>query len=504
MKTALLSVSDKTGLIDFARVLQRRGIALIASGGTAHALTEAGLPVRTVEALTGFPEMLGGRVKTLHPAIHAGILARRTPEQLAELSAGGFAPIDLVVVNLYPFQATVARPDVTLGDAVEQVDIGGVALLRAAAKNFEWVTVICDSTDYAALAVEIERDGDSTRATRLRLAQKAFQHTASYDAAITEYLSRIVGAEEFPRTWTLTLEKAQDLRYGENPHQRAALYREVQQVGLADARILQGKALSYTNWLDAEAAWRAANDFDDVTAVIIKHTTPCGMASAETLARAYREARACDPLSAFGGVVGVNRGVDAETARALSEIFTEVVIAPRFDAAAREILSAKKDLRLLEFAPTRAAGWQLRGIAGSYLVQEDDRADASAWRVVSARAPSDAEARALRFAWRAVKHVKSNAIVLARETRSVGMGAGQMSRVDAVRIAVQKADGRAQGAVLASDAFFPFPDGVEEACRAGVTAIVQPGGSLRDADVLDAANRFGAAMIFTGTRHFRH
>jgi phosphoribosylaminoimidazolecarboxamide formyltransferase/IMP cyclohydrolase len=504
VKRALLSVADKTGLEEFARALHQRGYELIASGGTASALTRAGLGVRAVESLTGFPEMIGGRVKTLHPAIHAGILARRTPEHLAELQAHKLAPIDLVVVNLYPFQQTVARQDVTLEDAIEQIDIGGVALLRAAAKNFEGVTIVCDPADYASISSEIESAGDTTRETRARLALKAFRHTAAYDAAISQYLSRQFEREDFPVTLTRTLEKVDDLRYGENPHQRAALYRDATRAGLADARQLHGKPLSFTNWLDVEAAWRAANEFNAPAAAIIKHVTPCGIASADALARAYLDARECDPVSAFGGVVGLNRAVDAETARAIAEIFTEVVIAPRFDDAALEVLKQKKDLRLLEFAPTRVAGLELRTVGGSYLLQDVDAADFSEWRVVSARAPSAEEERALRFAWRAVKMVKSNAIVLARDTRTVGIGAGQMSRVDSVRIATEKAGERARGAVLASDAFFPFADGVEVACRAGITAIAQTGGSVRDSEAIEAADRFGAAMVFTGTRHFRH
>ncbi len=504
MKRALFSVFDKTGLEAFAGALARRKVELVASGGTARALAAAGLNVTTVEAVTGFPEMIGGRVKTLHPAIHAGILARRTPDDLAELAAQNLSPIDLVVVNLYPFQSTVARPETTLAEAIEQIDIGGVALLRAAAKNFEWVTVVCDPADYGAVAAEIERGGDTTRETRARLALKAFRHTASYDAAITRYLASPDGEAKFPATLTLALEKVDDLRYGENPHQHAALYRAPNQPGLADARQLHGKALSYTNWLDVDGAWRAANDFDAPTVVIVKHTTPSGIASADSLVRAYLDARDCDPTSAFGGVVALNRAVDAETARAILELFTEVVIAPRFDDAAREMLQAKKDLRLLECATPRAAGWELRSIAGSYLAQEQDTTDAVEWRVVSQRAPTLEEEHALRFAWRAEKFVKSNAIVLARETRTVGIGAGQMSRVDSVKIAVEKAGERAHGAVLASDAFFPFPDGVEAACRAGVTAIAHPGGSLRDDESIEIANRYGAAMVLTGTRHFRH
>lgn len=504
MQRALFSVSDKTGVEEFARALSRRGVDLIASGGTAKVLVNVGLTVRTVESVTGFPEMIGGRVKTLHPAIHAGILARRTPQDLAELAAQKLSTIDLVVVNLYPFQATVARQETTFEEAIEQIDIGGVALLRAAAKNLEAVTVVCDPADYRAVSDEIEHAGDTTRETRARLALKAFRHTAAYDAAIAQYLTAQIEGSQFSETLNLALEKVEDLRYGENPHQHAALYRVAGQTGLADAHQLHGKALSYTNWLDVDGAWRAANDFDAPTAVIVKHTTPSGIASAETLARAYMDARECDPTSAFGGVVAVNRPVDADTARAIAGLFTEVVIAPGFEAAARETLQVKKDLRLLECATPRTTSLELRSIMGSYLAQEQDTVDAAEWRVVSQRAPSAEEDRALKFAWRAEKFVKSNAIVLACETRTVGIGAGQMSRVDSVKIAVEKAGERARGAVLASDAFFPFPDGVETACRAGVTAIAHPGGSLRDAESIETANRYGAAMVFTGTRHFRH
>jgi phosphoribosylaminoimidazolecarboxamide formyltransferase/IMP cyclohydrolase len=504
MKRALLSVRDKTGLVDLARALERCGVELVASGGTARTLAENGLPVTTVEAVTGFPELIGGRVKTLHPAIHAGILARRTPEHLAELAAHNLAPIDLVVVNLYPFEATIAREGVALDQAVEQIDIGGVALVRAAAKNFEWVTVLSDPIDYPTVAAEVERAGATLRATRARLAQKAFRQTANYDAAIAQYLSIQMEDEPFPATLALALEKVQDLRYGENPHQRAALYRVPNQRGLADARQLHGKSLSFTNWLDVEAAWRTANDYDEPAVAIIKHTTPCGLATAPSTARAYIDARECDPQSAFGGIVGLNREVDAETARAIAEIFTEVVVAPRYEDAALDILQRKNDLRLLEFTAEEVRNWDVRRLAGSFMVQETDSADAAEWRAVSTREPTPQETRALHFAWRAVKHVKSNAIVLARETRTVGIGAGQMSRVDAVRIAVAKAADRAQGAVLASDAFFPFADGVDEACHAGVTAIVQPGGSVRDSEAIEAGNRFGVAMVMTGTRHFRH
>lgn len=504
MKRALLSVYDKTGLLELARALDHRDIELIASGGTARTLAENGLGVKTVESLTGFPELIGGRVKTLHPAVHAGILARRNPVDLEELAAHELAPIDLVVVNLYPFQATISRQGVTFDEAIEQIDIGGVALLRAAAKNAEWVTVLSDPSDYQVVIEETEMNGDTTRATRARLALKAFRHTSGYDAAIAEYLSSQADHELFPQSLPLALEKVADLRYGENPHQRAALYHVPGRPGIADAAQLHGKALSFTNWLDVEAAWRAASDFEEAAAAIVKHTNPCGLATASSIARAYLDARECDPVSAFGGVVGVNRILDAETARAISEIFTEVVVAPAYEDEALQVLEGKKDLRLLQFASPGGSAWEIRSISGSYLLQEPDTADAAEWRTVSARKPTPEETRSLHLAWRAVKHVKSNAIVLAQGTRTVGIGAGQMSRVESVKIAVEKAGERARGAVLASDAFFPFPDGVEEACRAGVTAIAHPGGSVRDAESVDVANRFGAAMVFTGTRHFRH
>jgi phosphoribosylaminoimidazolecarboxamide formyltransferase/IMP cyclohydrolase len=504
LKRALLSVSDKTGLVDFARTLAQHHIELIASGGTAKMLTDAGVPVTPVEKLTGFPEMLGGRVKTLHPAIHAGILARRTPEHLAELSAHHLAPIDLVVVNLYPFQATIAKPGTTLDEAIEQIDIGGVALLRAAAKNLNAVTVICDPADYVLVADEITQTGETSQDTRARLARKAFQHTALYDAAIAEYLARQSESKQFPAAITIALEKINDLRYGENPHQKAALYRVPGQIGLGEAKQLHGKALSYTNWLDVEGAWRAVSEFDAPSVVIVKHTTPSGIASADTLVQAYNDARTCDPVSAFGGVVALNREVDADTARAISDLFTEVVIAPKFSDAARAILQTKKDLRLLEFAAPRSMIWELKSLSGSFLAQEVDAGDIADWRIVSQRAPTAEEEKSLRFAIRAIKPVKSNAIVLACGTRTVGIGAGQMSRVDSVKIAVEKAGDKARGAVMASDAFFPFPDGVELACRAGVTAIAHPGGSLRDNDSIAVANQIGVAMVFTGMRHFRH
>ncbi|MFQ6059093.1 MAG: bifunctional phosphoribosylaminoimidazolecarboxamide formyltransferase/IMP cyclohydrolase [Anaerolineae bacterium] len=502
IERALLSVSDKRGIVELAQGLRELGVELISTGGTARVLREAGLDVCTVEDVTAFPEILDGRVKTLHPAIHAAILARRQPQHLAQLAAQGITPIDLVVVNLYPFAATVAQPETTLAQAVEQIDIGGVALLRAAAKNFAHVTVVVDPADYAGLLAELRQKGDTSLETRQRLALKAFAHTAAYDAAISRYLSQ-QWEEGFPTALPLVLEKALDLRYGENPHQRAALYRLPGQVGVADAIQLHGKDLSLTNLLDLDAAWTAANDFAAPTAAIIKHTNPCGLASAPTLVQAYHDALASDPASAFGSVVGLNRRLDLETAQAINEVFTEAVIAPGFEPQALELLKGRRDRRLLELSAAFPA-LEMRGLSGGLLIQERDEADFALWRVVTQRGPTEAEDEALRFAWRAVKHVKSNAIVLARGTRTVGVGAGQMSRVDAVRLAVAKAGERAQGAVLASDAFFPFPDGVEEAARAGVTAIVQPGGSIRDEQAIAVADEHNVAMVFTEMRHFRH
>jgi phosphoribosylaminoimidazolecarboxamide formyltransferase/IMP cyclohydrolase len=507
MKRALISVFDKTGLEEFARRLARRGIELVASGGTARALSAAGLGVVEVEAVTGFPEMIGGRVKTLHPAIHAGILARRTPAHLAELAAQNIAPIDLVVVNLYPFQATVARAGTTFDEAIEQIDIGGVALLRAAAKNLEAVTVVCDPADYGAVADEIEGAGDTTRETRARLALKAFRHTAAYDAAIAQYLASNVERAEFPATLNLVLDKVQDLRYGENPHQRAALYSFTLGAGPLGGEILQGKELSYNNLLDLDAAWRAAVSFDAPTICIVKHLSPCGIASAPKLADAFRRALESDPVSAFGGVIAANRAFDGETAGALGDLFVECIAAPGFSDEARGILAKKKNCRLLSM-PDLAVDppYEWRSLTRGILRQDVDGGDpaGTAWRVVTRRAPTDAEMDALRFAWRAVAHVKSNAIVFARGTATVGIGSGQPNRVDSVRIAATRAGEKSKGAVMASDAFFPFPDSVQVAADAGITAIVAPGGSVRDAEAIAEADARGIAMVFTGVRHFRH
>jgi len=501
---ALISVSDKSGLVDLARGLHAAGVELIASGGTATALRQAGLPVQDVSDLTGFPEILGGRVKTLHPAVHGGILARQTPEHLAELAAHGLAPIDLVICNLYPFGQTVARPDVTLAEAIEQIDIGGVTLLRAAAKNQERVLVVCDPADYDAALAAVQA-GAVEEALRRRLALKAFQHTASYDAAIAGWLAGVTDPfNPFPATLNLTYSRAETLRYGENPHQAAALYLPAGQPQPFEQ--LGGKEMSYNNWLDMDAAWGLAQEFDAPTVCIIKHTNPCGVASAASLVEAWPRALASDPVSAFGGIIALNRTADLALAEAMADLFVEVVIAPDYDEEALERFRRKKNLRILQPAALAASGLALRAIEGGLLAQTPDAQiePAAAWQVVTQRQPGADELADLDFAWRVAKHTKSNAIVFAKELATVGVGAGQMSRVDSVYLAARRAGERSAGSVLASDAFFPFADGVEAAAAAGVTAVVQPGGSVRDADVIAACDRLGLAMCFTGARHFRH
>lgn len=502
MRRALLSVYDKAGLVEFAQALAARGMELIASGGTARALSGAGLVVREVSDLTGSPEILGGRVKTLHPAVHGGILSRRTPSDREQLDGLGWGEIDLVAVNLYPFEETAANPGASLDEVIEQIDIGGVALLRAAAKNFAQVVVLCDPADYAPVLAEVEAQGEVSPERRRRLAVKAFAHTAAYDAAIHGYLAG--GGPLLPETLLLGLHKLAGLRYGENPHQQAALYGLPGVTGFLGGELLQGKALSYNNLLDLDAAWRAACDFERPTVAVVKHLGPCGLASANSLPEAFPPALACDPVSAYGGVIAANRPFDGATARALGKLFVEAIAAPEFDREALEILGARKDCRLLALGQTLPDRVEMRTVRGGLLAQERDRGDRAGWQIVTRRAPSGAEMEALRFAWRAVAHVKSNAILLAQGEAAVGIGGGLPSRVDAVRLAVAKAGEKAKGAVLASDAFFPFPDGVEEAARAGVTAIVQPGGSVRDHHVIEAADRDGLAMCFTGVRHFRH
>jgi len=501
IKRALLSVYDKSGLVDLGWALHKLGVELIASGGTARALQEAGLPVRSVDVVTGSPEILGGRVKTLHPAIHGGILSRRTVADQEQLAALGWDHIDLVVVNLYPFVQTAADPAASLDAVIEQIDIGGVALLRAAAKNWAHVTVLCDPADYGVVVTETESQGSVAAATRRRLAVKAFAHTARYDAAICRYLS---GEELFAETLLLDLHKITELRYGENPHQRAALYGWPGVDSPLGGQLLQGKALSYNNLLDLDSAWRAAQAFERPTVVIVKHLSPCGMASAGTLAAAFPPALAGDPVSAFGGVVAANRPFDGDTARALGELFVEAIAAPVFTAEALEVLRGRKDCRLVAPGTGLSQRPEVRSVHGGLLLQEPDSGDQADWRTVTRRAPSPEELQGMRFAWKAVAHVKSNAILLARGEAAVGIGGGVSSRLDAARLAATKAGERARGSVLASDAFFPFPDGIEAAAEAGVTAVVQPGGSLRDVQVIEAADRLGLAMCFTGVRHFRH
>lgn len=511
-RRAILSVYDKSNLVELAQGLADLGWELVASGGTARALRLAGLPALDVADITQAPEMLGGRVKTLHPAVHGGILAQDNPADQADLAAQGISFIDLVVCNLYPFQETTAQPEVTLAEAIEQIDIGGVTLLRAAAKNHARVTVLCDPADYGRVLAELGQPDGVRLETRQQLALKAFTHTRDYDTAIAAYLARL-GDEKtengLPERWPLNLVRIQALRYGENPHQAAALYATSAEAGPLGGKLLQGKALSYNNLLDLDAAWRAAESFSEATVVIVKHLSPCGLASAATPALAFPPALASDPVSAFGGVIAVNRTVDEAFTEALdaADLFVEAVIAPGFSPEALDWFGEhKKNCRLVAVPASQPAGLELRAVRGGYLVQEPDLGDPpeANWQVVSQRPPTEAEWQALRFGWQAMQHVKSNAIVFARDQATVGIGGGLPSRVDAVRLAAAKAGERAQGAAMASDAFFPFPDGVEVAAAAGVTAVVEPGGSVRDDAVIAAADRLGLALVFTGARHFRH
>jgi phosphoribosylaminoimidazolecarboxamide formyltransferase/IMP cyclohydrolase len=514
--TALLSVSDKLGLIAFARGLAAKGVRILSSGGTASALSAEGIPVETVESYTGSPEVMGGRVKTLHPRVHGGILSRGDVDR-GDLERIGGRPIDLVVVNLYPFERTAANAASSHEQIVENIDIGGPSMLRSAAKNHARVAVVCDPADYARVLDAVERDGDVDAPLRAELAAKAFAHTAAYDAAISGYLSARDSAGNkamFPRYLTLPFELEYGLRYGENPHQSGAFYadRNAEVGTLARAKSLGagGKELSFNNLVDVDAALDAVREFEGPAAVVVKHTNPCGVAIGDSLEVAYRTARDADAVSAFGGIVALNRSVDVATARVLAETFIECVVAPSFEPAALEILRAKKNLRLLSTGTWLSAGHaslQYKRIGGGLAVQTRDASAAgevTSGKVVTRRAPTEAELGALEFAWRVAKHVKSNAIVLAHPGRTVGVGAGQMSRVISVQIACEKAGEKARGSVLASDAFFPFPDGVESAIRAGVTAIAQPGGSVKDADVIAAADAGGCAMVMTGVRHFRH
>jgi phosphoribosylaminoimidazolecarboxamide formyltransferase/IMP cyclohydrolase len=521
IQRAILSVTDKTGLTEFARKLAGLGVELVSTGGTAKQLRDAGIPVKDISDLTGFPEMLDGRVKTLHPKVHGGILHRRgDAAHRAAVAEHGIPAIDMVVVNLYAFEKTAAKPGVKLEELIENIDIGGPSMIRSAAKNFHDVAVVTSPADYEALAGEMTKaGGELSPTTRWKLAQKAFATTAAYDSAIASTLERVVddghdgkvapfpvkGAEGFPATLRLSFQKTMDLRYGENPHQKAAMYSDGSGKGVANGRQLQGKELSFNNIVDLQAAWDLAQEFEEPVVAIIKHTNPCGTATGKTLLEAYKRALECDPVSAFGGVIGVNRVIDGATADEMAKLFLEVIAAPGFDEAAKAKFAAKKNLRLVEVAPSDQK-WALKNVSGGMLVQDADFRPLSEadLKVVTKRQPTAEEKRALLFGWKVCKHVKSNAIVYVREGQSVGVGAGQMSRVDSCKIGAMNAQLPLKGTVAASDAFFPFPDGVEEIAKAGATAIIQPGGSVRDQDVIDAANRHGMAMIFTGVRHFRH
>ncbi|OQZ00083.1 MAG: bifunctional phosphoribosylaminoimidazolecarboxamide formyltransferase/IMP cyclohydrolase [Chloroflexi bacterium UTCFX4] len=522
MPKAILSVHDKTNLIPFARGLRELGWTLIASGGTARALRENQIPVTEVAEYTQSPEILGGRVKTLHPAIHGGLLARSNDNDLKELQQLNWDYIDLVAVNLYPFEKTIAQENVTLDDAIENIDIGGVTLIRAAAKNFQRVTLVCDPNDYENVLNEL-REGGVKDATRKNLAVKGFSLTAHYDTTIHSYLANLQSPISNPQSpisnlqspLRLTAFPVQQLRYGENPHQRATLYSFEPNGGALGGRVLQGKELSYNNLLDLDAAWRGVVSFsdarDDTSVVIVKHLSPCGIASAKSLRAAFEQARASDPISAFGGVIAANRAFDAETANALGELFVECIAAPAFTDDAREILAKRKNLRLVEMPDLDIEPrYELRTITRGILKQDVDFGDPenTEWKIISKRAPSEDELRALKFAWKVCQHVKSNAIVFARNFENgiatVGIGGGQPNRVDCVKIAAERAGEQARGAVMASDAFFPFPDSVEVAARAGITAIIHPGGSVRDADSLAVADANNIAMVVTGARHFRH
>jgi phosphoribosylaminoimidazolecarboxamide formyltransferase/IMP cyclohydrolase len=519
VRRALCSVSDKSGLVEFARFLTGSGVEMVSTGGTARLLREAGIPVREISEYTGFPEILDGRVKTLHPAVHGGLLGiRDRASHRVEMQAHGIGEIDLVIVNLYPFRETAARPGASFEEVVEQIDIGGPSMVRSAAKNHAFVAVVTDPRDYGKVREEMEAHGGTlTAATRFTLAQKAFATTAAYDGAIAVYLAERAGPEHgqpaasgagLPRLEVVALEKTRDLRYGENPHQRAALYQPAGRAatGVAGGEFLHGKELSYNNYLDASAAWSLSQEFDRPAAAVIKHTNPCGVAQADRLAEAYTLARDSDPVAAFGSVVACNRAVDQDTARELASTFIEVILAPDFAPEALELLTAKKNLRLLRVRSADTDTLDRRQIGNAFLVQDRDlrRVRPDELRTVTRRAPTPEETEALLFGWRVCKHVKSNAIVFSSASRTLGIGAGQMSRVDSVKWGALRAVLPLEGCAMASDAFFPFPDGIVEAAAAGVRAVIQPGGSVRDPEVIEAADARGMAMVFTGIRHFKH
>jgi phosphoribosylaminoimidazolecarboxamide formyltransferase / IMP cyclohydrolase len=507
LRRVLISVTDKTGIIDFARSLSELGAEIVSTGGTARMIRESGVPVRDVSDVTGFPEMLDGRVKTMHPKISGGILAiRDRPDHMAAIAEHGIEPVDMAVVNLYRFEEVAAKTGAALEELIENIDIGGPTMIRAAAKNYQDVAVVVSPSDYDAILAELRASGGLSRETKWSLAKKAFRTTADYDAAISARLEQegAPPAGAVPGELRIRAPKLMDLRYGENPHQSAALYGR-RGSGVAGGEQLQGKELSYNNLVDLDAAWQLACEFAGPAVAIIKHTNACGCAEQETLAEAYRKALEADPVSAYGGVIGINRVVDEETAREMAKLFVEAIAAPGYSEAALAALAAKKNLRLMRVA----AGLDrlvVKSISGGYLAQtaDDAKLDRAQCVVKSQRQPTDQEWRALEFGWKVSKHVKSNAIVYARAGQSVSVGAGQMSRVDSVKIGKMKSVLPLEGTVVASDAFFPFPDGVEEAAKNGATAFIQPGGSVRDADVIAAADRLGVAMVFTGVRHFRH
>lgn len=508
---ALISVSDKSGVVEFAQFLHEHGIEIISTGGTYQLLKDQGIKVTYVKEVTNFPEILEGRVKTLHPHIHGGLLSKHDDEQhLGQLQELGIEPIQLVVVNLYPFKQTIAKPDVTFADAIENIDIGGPTMLRAAAKNHQYVTVIIDPKDYVEVKEQIIATQETELETRCRLAAKVFRHTAAYDALISDYLTKQSG-EEFPESLTITYERVQELRYGENPHQQAAFYREpLAKAGtIPFAKQLQGKELSYNNIQDAEAALQIVQEFREPAAVVVKHMNPCGVATGATIEEAYQKAYDADPVSIFGGIVALNRPVGQELALKLKELFLEIIVAPSFTEEVLQVLASKKNLRLLELDTTlhgSEMSYRYTSIQGGMLVQTQDKGVVTREEieVVTERVPSEEEWKQLLFAWKVVKHVKSNAIVVACDEMTIGVGAGQMNRVGAAKIAIEQAGEKAVGAVLASDAFFPMADTVEEAAKAGIKAIIQPGGSIKDQDSIDAANRLGITMVFTKMRHFKH
>lgn len=520
IQRAILSVTDKTGLVDFARALANMNVELVSTGGTAKLLRDSGISVKDISDLTGFPEMLDGRVKTLHPKVHGGILHRRDlTAHRSAVAEHGIEPIDMVVVNLYAFEKTAAKPGVHFEELIENIDIGGPSMIRSAAKNFQDVAIVTSPSDYEAIAKEMSAaNGELSAATKWRLAQKAFATTAAYDSAIASTLGRISApdansngnleinsSDSFPQSLRLGFSKVMDLRYGENPHQKAAMYSDGSGSGVANGRQLQGKELSYNNIVDLQAAWDLAQEFTEPVCAIIKHTNPCGTATAKTLAEAYKKALQCDPVSAFGGVIGVNTVIDGEAAEEMAKLFLEVIAAPGFDEAAKAKFAARRNLRLVEITGSPQK-WVLKNVSGGILVQDNDvrQLTEADLKVVTKRQPTAEERRALLFAWKICKHVKSNAILYARDGQTVGVGAGQMSRVDSAKVGAMKAVLPLKGTVAASDAYFPFPDGVEEIARVGATAIIQPGGSLRDPEVIEAADRLGLAMVLTGVRHFRH